>query len=100
MSSSKFAKKPIVTLFAALLALGTALSAVAGPVDINRADAATIAKELNGVGEARAKAIVEYREKNGAFKTADDLAKVKGVGAKMIEKNRANIRVGEPPAKK
>jgi competence protein ComEA len=97
MSYSKFAKKPV---FAALLSLGVAFSAFAGPVDINRADAVTIAKELNGVGEARAKAIVEYREKNGAFKTADELAKVKGIGPKMVEKNRANIRVGETPAKK
>jgi competence protein ComEA len=99
MSYSKFVKNPLV-VFAAMLSFGAAFSAFAGPVDINRADAATIAKELNGVGEARAKAIVEYREKNGAFKTADDLAKVKGIGPKMIEKNRANIRVGEAPAKK
>jgi len=39
----------------------------AGPVDINTADAATIARELNGVGESRARAIVEYRERTGAL---------------------------------
>jgi competence protein ComEA len=78
--------------FAALLASGAVW---ADAVDINHADAATIAKELKGIGPARAQAIVEYREKHGAFKSADDLTKIKGVGAKVIEKNRANIRVGE-----
>jgi competence protein ComEA len=65
----------------------------AGPVDINKADAATIAKELKGIGMSRAHAIVAYREKNGAFKSADDLRKVKGIGAKVLEQNRANIQV-------
>jgi competence protein ComEA len=86
-------------LMLAVLPMGLITSAVAGPVDINRADAATIAKELTGVGVARAKAIVEYREKNGGFKTADELGKVKGIGAKMIDRNRANIRVGEAQKK-
>jgi competence protein ComEA len=84
------------TLIVSLLPLSfAATDAWAGPVDINRADAATIAKELNGIGPSKAKAIVEYREKNGGFKTADDLSKVKGIGSKMIERNRANIRTGE-----
>ena len=65
----------------------------AGPVDINKADAATIAKELQGIGLSRAQAIVEYRDKNGAFKSADELRKVKGIGAKTIEQNRVNIRI-------
>jgi competence protein ComEA len=86
-------------LLVAFLPMGFAASAVAGPVDINRADAATIAKELTGVGASRAKAIVEYRDKNGGFKSADELSKVKGIGAKMIERNRANIRIGEAPKK-
>jgi competence protein ComEA len=64
----------------------------AGPVDINKADAATIAKELSGIGMAHAQAIVAYREKNGAFKGLADLAKVKGVGMKVVERNKANLR--------
>ena len=70
----------------------------AGPVDINKADAATLAKELNGIGMSRAQAIVAYREKNGSFKSAEDLMKIKGIGAKVVEANRANIRLERAPA--
>jgi len=77
----------------ALLAACLPLWAFAGPVDINTADAETISAELNGIGLAKAKAIVEYREKYGPFKTAEDLSLVKGVGDRTVEINRANIRV-------
>ncbi|MFO7305337.1 MAG: helix-hairpin-helix domain-containing protein [Gammaproteobacteria bacterium] len=76
------------------------LSVWAGPVDINTADAATIARELEGIGLSRAQAIVEYREKHGAFKSVEELRKVKGIGAKTIELNRANIRLGAVAPKK
>jgi competence protein ComEA len=71
----------------------------AGPVDINTADAATIARELQGIGLSRAQAIVAYREKNGAFRSADELRKIKGIGAKVLERNRANIKVEGAPRK-
>jgi competence protein ComEA len=83
----------------AMIAVGSPLMALAGPVDINRADAVTIAKELDGVGPSRAQAIVQYREKNGLFKSADDLRKVKGIGDKVLEQNRANIRLGDAAKK-
>jgi competence protein ComEA len=87
-------RRSIHALIASLLPL-MALSpmAWAGPVDINKADASTIAKELVGVGMSKAEAIVAYREKNGAFKNLDDLSKVKGIGVKTLERNRANIRL-------
>jgi competence protein ComEA len=66
--------------------------AIAGPVNVNTADAKTLARELQGVGMAKAEAIVSYREKNGPFKGAEDLVKVKGLGKKLIEQNRANLR--------
>ena len=69
------------------------LTAAAGPVDINTADASTLAKELNGVGPARAQAIVAYRNEHGPFKSVDDLALVKNIPRKLIENNRDSLRV-------
>ena len=80
-------------LIAALIATLMPALVWAGPVDINTADAATIAKELQGIGPNLAQAIVAYREKNGAFRNADELRKIKGIGAKVLEKNRANIKL-------
>ncbi len=65
-----------------------------GPVDINTADAKTLAEGLNGIGLSKAEAIVAYREENGPFKSADELANVKGVGEKTVERNRDLIEVG------
>ena len=66
--------------------------AFAGEININTADATTIAQELDGVGEARAKAIVEYRDAHGRFNSLDDLLAVKGIGKAILEKNSANIK--------
>jgi competence protein ComEA len=76
------------------LLLGLApFAALADPVNINTADAATIAEALEGVGEAKARAIVAYRQQHGPFKSVDELGLVKGIGPKMLEHNRANIRI-------
>jgi competence protein ComEA len=82
-----------------LLTAGLAMAALvpsaafAGPVDINTADASTLAKELNGVGPARAQAIVAYRNEHGPFKSVDDLALVKNMPRKLIENNREFLKV-------
>ena len=60
-------------------------------VDINTADAATL-ESLSGIGEAKAKAIIEYREKNGKFKNLDDLSKVPGIGDATLEKVKSHVR--------
>jgi competence protein ComEA len=60
-------------------------------VNINEADAETLADVLQGVGQSRAKAIVEYREQNGPFDSLDELGEVKGVGEATIELNRERI---------
>jgi competence protein ComEA len=76
-------------------------AAAVAPVDLNTADVATLAAGLRGIGESKARAIVEYRRINGPFKTIDDLALVKGIGSRTIELNRARLRVaGKAPAVK
>lgn len=67
--------------------------AYAGPVDINTASVEILADAVKGIGSKKAEAIVAYREEHGAFKTVDDLAKVKGIGQKTIEKNREHLTV-------
>lgn len=79
-------------LLCLLLALACQV-ATAAPVDLNTADAATLARELKGIGEVRARAIVEYRRNNGPFRSVDELALVKGIGPRVIEQNRAHLRV-------
>ena len=73
--------------------------ALAGPVNVNTADAETISAELQGVGITKAIAIVEYRKANGPFKTVDELAQVKGIGARTVEINRKNILLESGPGK-
>ena len=70
----------------------------AEPVNINTADATALAKALNGIGPAKAKAIVSYRDKNGPFKSVDQLAMVEGITQKLIDKNRADIKLGADKA--
>ena len=73
--------------------------ALAEPVNINTADAATLARELKGVGETRAQAIIEHRSQHGPFRSIEELSLVKGIGPKVIEQNRANLRVERPTAR-
>jgi len=72
----------------------------AGPVNVNTADAATLSRELKGIGMKRAEAIVEYRRKFGPFKSPDELALVKGIGPAAIQKNRELIRIDVKQATK
>ncbi len=67
----------------------------AAPVDINRADAATLASSLNGVGEARARAIVAYREQHGPFRRVEELKQVRGIGDHVLQVNRDRLTVGD-----
>lgn len=80
-------------LLLAAMILGMAGAVIAGPVNVNTADAETISAELQGVGISKAIAIVEYRQANGPFKSVDDLVQVKGIGARTVEINRKNILV-------
>jgi competence protein ComEA len=83
----------ILKILTALGLLMVSAASFAGQVDVNTADAETISAELNGIGLSKAKAIVEYREKHGPFRSVDDLSLVKGIGERTVEKNRADIKV-------
>lgn len=60
-------------------------------VNINEADVSTLADVLQGVGESRARAIVEYREQHGPFDSIDELSEVKGIGEATVNLNRERI---------
>jgi competence protein ComEA len=78
------------------LVLFTTGTVLAGPIDINTADAATLASAINGVGEKKAATIVEYRNTHGPFASVDDLTRIKGIGASTIDRNRDNLTVVSP----
>lgn len=62
--------------------------AMPGKVNINAADAKTLAQTLKGVGESRAEEIVRHRETYGPFASADELTEVKGIGQSTLDRNR------------
>ncbi|MNQ43272.1 ComE operon protein 1 [compost metagenome] len=64
-----------------------------GKLNINSADAVALQDTMVGIGDAKAKAIVQHREENGPFSSVDDLLEVKGIGAKTLEKNRDRLTV-------
>lgn len=81
-------------ILALVLVLGLSSAAIAAePVDVNTATAEQLAEALNGVGEAKAEAIVEYREANGPFEHIDELINVRGIGMATVDKNRETIRL-------
>jgi competence protein ComEA len=85
----------LIPVLALVLAAGFAGPAVAGSqVDINYADAMTIAKSLEGVGLVKAEAIVAYRNAHGPFASLDDLAHVRGIGPRILDENRDVIVFG------
>lgn len=85
------------TLLLSAFLSGTALAAE--KVDINNADAATLDRVLDGVGPSKAEAIVAHRQKHGAFRSADELAEVKGIGLALVEANRERIDIGPGKAR-
>src|SRR5690349_48728 len=78
-------------LWALLVLLSFSISAFAG-VNINTATQAEL-ESLNGIGPVKAKAIIDYRKKNGDFKSVDDLEKVDGVGAVTLQNVRKDVSV-------
>jgi len=66
-------------------------AAVAQRVNINTANAETLANILNGIGIKKAQAIVAFRQKNGPFKSLAELGQVKGIGDATLKKNASVI---------
>ncbi|NZA27500.1 ComEA family DNA-binding protein [Luteimonas sp. SJ-92] len=85
-------KTGFASLLLSLLMIGSALAAE--KVNINTADAAALERVLVNVGAAKAEAIVEHRKAHGAFRSLDELATVKGIGLKTVERNRERIELG------
>ena len=85
-------KSVLAPVLLSLLMAGSALASE--KVNINTADAEAIERALVNIGLSKAEAIVAYRKANGAFKSADELVNVKGVGLKTVERNRDRIVVG------
>lgn len=84
----------------AILLILFSANLLATPVNINTADAKTIAQSLQGIGQKKAEDIIIYRKKNGLFKTVNDLTQVKGIGKKTVEKNLADILLVDKITKK
>ncbi|MBV7299556.1 ComEA family DNA-binding protein [Enterovibrio paralichthyis] len=84
-------------IFAATLIMAPIASAEAVGTDnqievnINVADVEELDKYLDGIGKAKAQAIVDYRNANGDFESVEALESVKGIGPAIIEKNRDRI---------
>lgn len=76
----------------ALFLAGISLALAAVNINSASIDELTTVK---GIGPSKAKAIVEYRDKNGPFKSVDDLKEIKGFGDKSVAKLRGELSVGD-----
>ena len=81
------------TTLVALVVLTFSSLTFASPVNINTANAEQIAEALTGIGMVKAQAIIDYRNSNGLFSTADQIIMVRGIGDVTFEKNKVDILV-------
>ncbi len=87
------------TLAALLLSISLGISSgvlaqQVAPINVNSADAELLA-ELPGIGPSRAEAIIEERESNGAFESAEDLERVNGIGPATVDRMRDQLTFEE-----
>ncbi|MBC3434990.1 helix-hairpin-helix domain-containing protein [Pseudomonas sp. BW16M2] len=66
---------------------------IVAPVNVNHADASSLQQALSGIGQAKAQAIVDYRESHGPFTSVDELLEIKGIGKSLLERNRDKLVV-------
>lgn len=76
-----------------VVATGLATPAQPAKLNLNNADAATLQKELNGIGKTKAEAIVQYRATHGPFASVDELLEIPGIGNALLERNRERLTV-------
>jgi competence protein ComEA len=84
---------PMPGTMAAPASAGAPMAMGQAMINLNTADAATLQKELAGIGAAKAKAIVAFREQNGAFTSVEELLEVDGIGKALLDRNRARLAV-------
>ncbi len=77
-----------------VIALVAGINFAFAAVNINTASVQEL-DAVKGIGPSKAKAIVDYRTKNGPFKSVDDLKQVKGFGAKSVAKLRSELSVAD-----
>lgn len=88
--------KPIRTILLTMLLAGASFGAMADKININEADARALAA-LNGIGQAKAEAIITHRQNHGPFRSIEALSEVRGISPAMIERNRDRLTIGEQP---
>ncbi len=86
--------KTLLRFFISGLTALPLLVTAADSININSASAEELA-QLNGVGESRAAAIIEYRDEKGEFTSVEELTEVSGIGEATLEKNRDLLTAGE-----
>ena len=82
-----------ITTLAALAACTFSTLTLASPVNINTASAEQIAESLTGIGMVKAQAIIDYRDTNGLFSSADQIVLVRGIGDATYHANEVDILV-------
>ena len=88
-------RNKIISAISLLASLFCFTSLHAAPVDINSADAQTLAASLNGIGASKGQAIVDYRSNNGKFNSISDLSLVKGIGERTVLRNRDDLALNQ-----
>ncbi len=78
----------IFTLLILMLVSGLAAADI---INLNTADASSLAKTMDGIGLTKAQAIVAYRDQHGGFSSLEQLLQVKGIGKKTLDRNREKI---------
>lgn len=88
-------KKLLLAFTAFVLSTSIAMATV----DLNTATKDDLAG-VKGIGPVKAQSIIDYRKKNGSFKSVDELESVKGFGGKSVKKIRSELTVSATPAAK